>query len=161
MTFLGCENLNGQFLAECIPEVDCVCDDAKNNTFSCVRRIKLDETGTNVTDNLVYCEFVDSENFIEGILFHCFSISSNNFGFTERSSKTLSLRFDVRVKKCHQGYPDSGHFKDSFVIKIKVYDMTKDPFQTTNARNTMDPQLLQNLNDLLITLSTCAGGVFD
>ena len=51
--------------------MDCVCDDAKNNTFSCVRRIKLDETGTNVTDNLVYCEFVDSENFIEGILFHC------------------------------------------------------------------------------------------
>ena len=39
--------------------------------------------------------------------------------------------------------------------------MSKDPFQTTNARNTMDPQLLQNLNDLLITLSTCSGGVFD
>ena len=38
--------------------------------------------------------------------------------------------------------------------------MSKDPFQTTNARNTMDPQLLQNLNDLLITLSTCSGGVF-
>ena len=69
-------------MAECIPEVDCVCDDAKNNTFSCVRRIKLDETGTNVTDNLVYCEFVDSENYIEGTLFQ-FTLPTF-FGFTEK-----------------------------------------------------------------------------
>ena len=61
----GCEQLDNQFLAECIPQVDCMCDDAKNNTFSCVRRIKLDGP-TNVTENVVYCEFVDTENFIEG-----------------------------------------------------------------------------------------------
>ena len=62
---MGCEQLNNQNLAECIPQVDCMCDDAKNNTFSCVRRMKVD--GNNVTDNVVYCEFVDTENFIEGI----------------------------------------------------------------------------------------------
>jgi len=62
----GCEQLNGQQLAECIPEVDCMCDDAGNNTFSCVRTMKMDETDQKVLQNLVYCEFVDSENFIEG-----------------------------------------------------------------------------------------------
>ena len=67
-TIPGCEKLNNQNLAECIPQVDCMCDDAKNNTFSCVRRIKID--AGNVTDNVVYCEFVDTENFIEGKCSH-------------------------------------------------------------------------------------------
>ena len=67
-TIPGCESLNNQNLAECIPQVDCMCDDAKNNTFSCVRRMKID--GGNVTDNVVYCEFVDTENFIEGKFLH-------------------------------------------------------------------------------------------
>ena len=62
----GCDQLNGQNLAECIPQVDCMCDDAGNNTFSCVRTIKIDSTSQKITQNLVYCEFVDSENFIEG-----------------------------------------------------------------------------------------------
>ncbi|ELT91590.1 hypothetical protein CAPTEDRAFT_122951 [Capitella teleta] len=37
---------------------DCVCEDSYNNTYSCVRSI---------TDkgNSMYCEFSDSENFVE------------------------------------------------------------------------------------------------
>ena len=46
---------------ECVP--DCVCEDAWNNTYTCVREMLLqNET---VTKNLIYCEFVDSENFVE------------------------------------------------------------------------------------------------
>ena len=43
---------------------DCVCDDASNNTFACVRRQIFTEN-LNLTDDLVYCEFQDQENFVE------------------------------------------------------------------------------------------------
>uniref|UniRef100_A0AAY4AZR7 N-acetylglucosamine-6-sulfatase n=1 Tax=Denticeps clupeoides TaxID=299321 RepID=A0AAY4AZR7_9TELE len=45
----------GPGLSECFP--DCVCEDAYNNTYACVRTL----TG----DNLQYCEFADSESFVE------------------------------------------------------------------------------------------------
>ena len=42
---------------------DCVCEDAWNNTYTCVREMTLkNET---IIKNLIYCEFVDSENFVE------------------------------------------------------------------------------------------------
>ena len=50
------------FLQECVP--DCVCDDASNNTFACVRRQIFTEN-LNLTNDLVYCEFQDQENFVE------------------------------------------------------------------------------------------------
>jgi len=39
-------------LQNCYP--DCVCEDAYNNTYTCVRTISGSE-------NLMYCEFADSE----------------------------------------------------------------------------------------------------
>ncbi|KAJ8339503.1 hypothetical protein SKAU_G00362890 [Synaphobranchus kaupii] len=45
----------GPGLSECFP--DCVCEDAFNNTYACVRTL---------TDyNMQYCEFADSESFVE------------------------------------------------------------------------------------------------
>jgi len=56
----GCPDL-GPGVSECVP--DCVCEDAWNNTYTCVREMTFkNET---IFKNLIYCEFVDSENFVE------------------------------------------------------------------------------------------------
>ncbi|XP_077977097.1 N-acetylglucosamine-6-sulfatase-like isoform X3 [Glandiceps talaboti] len=44
-------------LAGCSP-IDCSCEDAKNNTYSCSRTI-------NSTTSMMYCEFNDDESFVE------------------------------------------------------------------------------------------------
>ncbi|ELT91586.1 hypothetical protein CAPTEDRAFT_122955 [Capitella teleta] len=51
-----CPSKSHKGVAQCFP--DCVCEDSYNNTYSCVRSI---------TDkgNSMYCEFSDSENFVE------------------------------------------------------------------------------------------------
>ncbi|XP_060937624.1 glucosamine (N-acetyl)-6-sulfatase (Sanfilippo disease IIID), b [Limanda limanda] len=46
----------GPGVSQCFP--DCVCEDAFNNTYACVRTLD----GEN---NLQYCEFADSESFVE------------------------------------------------------------------------------------------------
>uniref|UniRef100_A0A8C5EP74 N-acetylglucosamine-6-sulfatase n=1 Tax=Gouania willdenowi TaxID=441366 RepID=A0A8C5EP74_GOUWI len=46
----------GPGVSECFP--DCVCEDAFNNTYACVRALE----GPN---DLQYCEFADSESFVE------------------------------------------------------------------------------------------------
>lgn len=45
----------GPGLSQCFP--DCVCEDAYNNTYACVRTL--------VEHNLQYCEFADTESFVE------------------------------------------------------------------------------------------------
>ncbi|KAJ8386021.1 hypothetical protein AAFF_G00178420 [Aldrovandia affinis] len=45
----------GPGLAHCYP--DCVCEDSFNNTYACVRML--------TDQNLQYCEFADSESFVE------------------------------------------------------------------------------------------------
>uniref|UniRef100_A0A8C4E1N0 N-acetylglucosamine-6-sulfatase n=1 Tax=Dicentrarchus labrax TaxID=13489 RepID=A0A8C4E1N0_DICLA len=46
----------GPGLSQCFP--DCVCEDAFNNTYACVRTLDGQQ-------NLQYCEFADSESFVE------------------------------------------------------------------------------------------------
>lgn len=46
----------GPGLSQCFP--DCVCEDAYNNTYACVRSLTSDQ-------DLQYCEFADSESFVE------------------------------------------------------------------------------------------------
>ncbi|XP_041815856.1 glucosamine (N-acetyl)-6-sulfatase (Sanfilippo disease IIID), b [Chelmon rostratus] len=46
----------GPGLSQCFP--DCVCEDAYNNTYACVRTLDSE-------NNLQYCEFADSESFVE------------------------------------------------------------------------------------------------
>ncbi|XP_034752897.1 glucosamine (N-acetyl)-6-sulfatase (Sanfilippo disease IIID), b [Etheostoma cragini] len=46
----------GPGLSQCFP--DCVCEDAFNNTYACVRTLNKDH-------DLQYCEFADSESFVE------------------------------------------------------------------------------------------------
>lgn len=49
---LSCTSNLTYFLQQCFP--DCVCEDAYNNTYACVRTIDGEQ-------NLQYCEFADSE----------------------------------------------------------------------------------------------------
>ncbi|KAM9306329.1 glucosamine (N-acetyl)-6-sulfatase (Sanfilippo disease IIID), b [Pholidichthys leucotaenia] len=46
----------GPGVSQCFP--DCVCEDAYNNTYACVRTIDKSQ-------DLQYCEFADSESFVE------------------------------------------------------------------------------------------------
>ncbi|XP_053303693.1 glucosamine (N-acetyl)-6-sulfatase (Sanfilippo disease IIID), b [Pleuronectes platessa] len=46
----------GPGVSQCFP--DCVCEDAYNNTYACVRTLDSE-------NNLQYCEFADSESFVE------------------------------------------------------------------------------------------------
>uniref|UniRef100_A0A3Q0S2S6 N-acetylglucosamine-6-sulfatase n=1 Tax=Amphilophus citrinellus TaxID=61819 RepID=A0A3Q0S2S6_AMPCI len=46
----------GPGLSQCFP--DCVCEDSYNNTYACVRTLDSNQ-------NLQYCEFADSESFVE------------------------------------------------------------------------------------------------
>ncbi|XP_062862609.1 N-acetylglucosamine-6-sulfatase [Trichomycterus rosablanca] len=51
----ACPSL-GPGVSQCFP--DCVCEDAYNNTYACVRTVSK-------TENLQYCEFDDNEVFVE------------------------------------------------------------------------------------------------
>ncbi|XP_063368638.1 N-acetylglucosamine-6-sulfatase-like [Cydia amplana] len=49
---------DSEYLDECRPLYDCKCQDSRNNTYACLRRI-----GKQVNDK--YCEFRDTKDFIE------------------------------------------------------------------------------------------------
>ncbi|XP_066495449.1 N-acetylglucosamine-6-sulfatase-like [Tiliqua scincoides] len=83
----------GPGVSQCFP--DCVCEDAFNNTYACVRTLG--------SLNLQYCEFADAEDFVE------------------------------------------------------VYNMTSDPHQLLNVAKTVDPSLLEQMNQRLIKLQACSG----
>ncbi|XP_077661804.1 N-acetylglucosamine-6-sulfatase-like isoform X3 [Eretmochelys imbricata] len=83
----------GPGVSQCFP--DCVCEDAFNNTYACVRTLR--------PHGLQYCEFADSQAFVE------------------------------------------------------LYNLTADPQQLRNVAQSVDPTLLEALNQRLIKLQACAG----
>uniref|UniRef100_UPI00358E7791 N-acetylglucosamine-6-sulfatase-like n=1 Tax=Myxine glutinosa TaxID=7769 RepID=UPI00358E7791 len=82
----------GPGVAECFP--NCVCEDAINNTYACVRTLEQDL-------NMQYCEFADNESFVE------------------------------------------------------VYNLGADPHQLNNIVKSVDPKLLEKMNQRLIALQSC------
>ena len=90
--------MNGHFLAECIPEVDCVCDDAKNNTFSCVRRIKLGKIQI-FNSNLLFSYFIINLNVsIKKYLLNNNSIIPNATEFVISYFAEMNFMFDCNVR---------------------------------------------------------------
>uniref|UniRef100_A0A8D0G8E3 N-acetylglucosamine-6-sulfatase n=1 Tax=Sphenodon punctatus TaxID=8508 RepID=A0A8D0G8E3_SPHPU len=83
----------GPGVSQCFP--DCVCEDAFNNTYACVRTLN--------TANLQYCEFADAKAFVE------------------------------------------------------FYNLTSDPHQLVNVVKSVDPDLLEKMNQRLIKFQACAG----
>ncbi|CAG5022847.1 unnamed protein product [Parnassius apollo] len=51
-------NYDDENLAQCYPDYECKCQDSRNNTYGCIRRITK-------SINMKYCMFADNENFIE------------------------------------------------------------------------------------------------
>lgn len=47
-------NLNIISSKHCYPEMDCICEDSRNNTYTCLRFLPL-----NGSKNYLYCEFDD------------------------------------------------------------------------------------------------------
>ncbi|PVD33907.1 hypothetical protein C0Q70_05169 [Pomacea canaliculata] len=58
VSIAGCPQWQNQRLFNCNPLAHCVCEDAWNNTFSCIRA---------TVDSAIYkyCEFKDNQNFVE------------------------------------------------------------------------------------------------
>ncbi|XP_064551662.1 N-acetylglucosamine-6-sulfatase-like isoform X1 [Drosophila montana] len=59
----ACPGNRTDHLAQCTPDADCHCQDSWNNTYTCIRdfRYNLDR---------IYCEFRDTENFLEAYDLH-------------------------------------------------------------------------------------------
>lgn len=76
-------------LAECTLDADCYCQDARNNTYSCIRHFAFN------TDK-IYCEFRDSEDFVEAYDLSTDIYQMQNIGYSmlpsERALYSLSLR---------------------------------------------------------------------
>lgn len=53
-----CDLSSNEGLSFCTVDAACHCQDARNNTYACLRHISA-------LDNLLYCEFRDSEKFVE------------------------------------------------------------------------------------------------
>ncbi|KAF7242214.1 N-acetylglucosamine-6-sulfatase [Varanus komodoensis] len=83
----------GPGVSQCFP--DCVCEDAFNNTYACVRTLR--------PHDFQYCEFADTQNFVE------------------------------------------------------FYNLTSDPHQLLNVAKSVDPSLLEQMNQRLIKFQACAG----
>nr|XP_018898114.1 PREDICTED: N-acetylglucosamine-6-sulfatase-like isoform X2 [Bemisia tabaci] len=76
-------------LKECRVRNDCKCQDARNNTYFCLRSISE-------TDDLSYCEFQDSENFIEYYDLKTDQYQLNNLRHSLSSS--LQNKYSSRLK---------------------------------------------------------------
>lgn len=81
-------------LAGCTVEGDCHCQDSWNNTYSCIRHFARNT-------NKLYCEFRDTEEFIEAYDLHLDTYQMNNLGYemlpSELAMYALSLK---NLTKC-------------------------------------------------------------
>ncbi|KAK2582866.1 hypothetical protein KPH14_008944 [Odynerus spinipes] len=89
-TKTGCPSDNDSNLYLCNPELACKCQDAANNTYSCIRRISP------MHDN-VFCIFEDKEAYIEAYDLTQDNYQMNNIGYTMKHG--LRYRFRKRLKK--------------------------------------------------------------
>ncbi|GLV36749.1 uncharacterized protein CBL_02416 [Carabus blaptoides fortunei] len=77
-------------LSECSTESWCKCQDAKNNTYNCVRQLSL-------TKDFLFCRFIDSENFVEA-----YDIKSDKYQlqniFNEMTKNDIAT-YDIILQK--------------------------------------------------------------
>ncbi|XP_018405495.1 PREDICTED: N-acetylglucosamine-6-sulfatase-like [Cyphomyrmex costatus] len=85
----GCPNddLN---VTLCVEELACKCQDAVNNTFSCIRRVSS-------RFNNIFCVFEDDQRFIEAYDMNIDEYQMTNIGYTMK--KGLRHRFRKRLKR--------------------------------------------------------------
>lgn len=85
----GCPTDSDPNISLCSKDFSCKCQDCRNNTYSCIRRV------ANGDDN-IFCIFEDDANFIEAYDLKIDSYQLTNIGYTMKSG--LRHRFRNRLK---------------------------------------------------------------
>lgn len=86
----GCPSDNDLNVTLCAKEMACKCQDAANNTFSCIRRVSPNF-------NNIFCIFEDDQRFIEAYDMNIDEYQMANIGYT--MEKGLRHRFRKRLKR--------------------------------------------------------------
>uniref|UniRef100_T1JN66 Sulfatase N-terminal domain-containing protein n=1 Tax=Strigamia maritima TaxID=126957 RepID=T1JN66_STRMM len=81
----GCPTLAQGGVNNCFP--DCICEDAFNNTYSCIRT--LSQSGT----NKIYCEFKDNEHFVEMYNMKVDPMQLKNLAICSKEKKSCLNKF--------------------------------------------------------------------
>ncbi|CAG2058824.1 unnamed protein product [Timema podura] len=87
-------------LAQCVLDEMCKCQDSKNNTYTCVRRLSQDE-------DFIFCQFYDDENFQEAYNLHTDPYQLDNLAQTLDTdnvswyTSTLSRLKSCSGTSCH------------------------------------------------------------
>ncbi|KAM0734278.1 N-acetylglucosamine-6-sulfatase [Formica fusca] len=86
----GCPSDSDPNITLCMKEMACKCQDAVNNTFSCIRRVSP-------YFNNIFCIFEDDQRFIESYDIYVDEYQMTNIGYTMK--KKLRSRFRKRLKR--------------------------------------------------------------
>ncbi|XP_036145145.1 N-acetylglucosamine-6-sulfatase isoform X6 [Monomorium pharaonis] len=86
----GCPSDGDLNVTLCMKEMACKCQDAANNTFSCIRRVSP-------SFNNIFCIFEDDQLFIEAYDMNADEYQMTNIGYTMK--KGLRHRFRKRLKR--------------------------------------------------------------
>ncbi|XP_039302313.1 N-acetylglucosamine-6-sulfatase isoform X2 [Solenopsis invicta] len=86
----GCPSDNDWNVTLCAKEMACKCQDAANNTFSCIRRVSPNF-------NNIFCIFEDDQQFIEAYDMNIDKYQMKNIGYTMK--KGLRHKFRKRLKR--------------------------------------------------------------
>ncbi|XP_076178935.1 N-acetylglucosamine-6-sulfatase isoform X2 [Ptiloglossa arizonensis] len=86
----GCPSDSDPNLALCMKDMACKCQDAANNTFSCIRRVSPDY-------NNVFCIFEDDEHYVEAYNILTDNYQMKNIGYSMKRHRRY--RFRKHLKK--------------------------------------------------------------
>ncbi|EFN84648.1 N-acetylglucosamine-6-sulfatase [Harpegnathos saltator] len=86
----GCPSDRDLNVTLCMKEMMCKCQDAANNTFSCIRRVSSNF-------NNIFCVFEDDQEFVEAYDLNVDEYQMTNIGYTMK--KGLRHRFRNRLKR--------------------------------------------------------------
>lgn len=101
-------DIDDENVYECSKLADCKCQDAKNNTYSCVR-------GLTAKDNFIYCQFFDNKGFEE-----IYNIKEDKFqlhNLRNEISKVCRIKMQMALKKLQSCKTESCH-------QLQSYDFT-------------------------------------
>lgn len=93
----GCPSDSDLNVTLCMKEMACKCQDATNNTFSCIRRVSITPPNNSPKFNNIFCIFEDDQKFIESYDINVDEYQMTNIGYTMK--KGLRHRFRKRLKR--------------------------------------------------------------
>ncbi|XP_011315423.1 N-acetylglucosamine-6-sulfatase [Fopius arisanus] len=85
----GCPSDDDLNLSHCSKDMACKCQDARNNTYACVRRYSKDH-------NNIFCIFEDDSKYIEAYDLNADEFQMSNIGYTMKKGKRHRFRKRLR-----------------------------------------------------------------